>query len=104
MDILMNKSLLFALPLSVLLASCSSSENTCEDVTLASEQIQECQILHRKIVNAKGDVLIRTELERRYQQDCIDIRYYRDERQAAICGNKHKMQEIKQELEQEVKQ
>ncbi len=104
MDTSMNKSLLLALPLSVLLASCSSSNNTCEDITLASEQIQECQILHRKIINAKGDILIRTELERRYQQDCIDIRYYRDEHQAAICGNKHKINEAKQELKQEANQ
>jgi hypothetical protein len=100
----MNKSLFFALPISVLLASCSSSSDTCEDITLASEQIQECQVLHRKIINAKGDVLIRTELERRYQQDCIDIRYYRDDRQAAICGNKQKIEEAKREVIIEAKQ
>ncbi|GAA0814800.1 hypothetical protein KO495_12530 [Colwellia sp. D2M02] len=100
----MNKSLFLALPLGFLLASCSSSENTCEDITLASEQIQECQALHRKIINAKGDVLIRTELERRYQQDCIEIRYYRDEHQAAICGNKHKLEEIKQKAKKEAKE
>ena len=76
------------------LAACSSNNETCEDITLASEQIQQCQALHRQIVNAKGQPLIRTELERRYQQDCIDIRYYRDEKQLAICGNKHKTKEI----------
>lgn len=100
----MNKALLLAIPFGILLAGCSSSENTCEDITLASEQIQECQILHRKIINAKGDVLIRTELERRYQQDCIDIRYYRDERQAAICGNKHKIDKIKEKVAIEAQQ
>lgn len=69
-------------------SACSSSNNSCEDVTLASEQVQQCQALHKQIINAKNKPVIRTELERRYQQDCIDIRYYRDDKQAAVCGNK----------------
>ncbi len=95
---------LLLLPVTVLLVSCSSVDDVCEDVTLASEQIQECQALHKRIINAKGDVIIRTELERRYQQDCIDIRFYRDERQAAICGNKHKIKEIRESANAEAKQ
>lgn len=86
------------------LAACSSSENTCEDITLASEQIQQCQALHRKIINAKGQPIIRTELERRYQNDCIDIRYYRDDQQAAICGNKHKAKEYREAVKREAQQ
>ncbi|MBL4822540.1 MAG: hypothetical protein JKX90_03315 [Colwellia sp.] len=85
----------------IALSGCSSNDNTCEDITLASEQIQQCQILHRQIINAKGKPLIRTELERRYQQDCIDIRYYRDEKQSAICGNKKRVEEIGSLAEQE---
>ena len=100
----MNKSLLLVVPVIILLASCSSVENACEDVTLASEQIQQCQVLHKQIVNAKGDVLIRTELERRYQQDCIEIRYYRDEHQAAICGNKHKIKAVNKSADVEAQQ
>lgn len=92
----MKSSFFSAMGLALVLAGCSSShDDTCEDVTLASEQIQQCQGLQRQIVNAKGQPLIRTELERRYQQDCIDIRYYRDEKQLAVCGNKHKIEEIK---------
>lgn len=81
------------------LAACTNTntDKACEDVTLASEQIQQCQILHRKIANAKNEPLIRTELERRYQQDCIDIRYYRDEHQIAICDNKEEIQEVREE-------
>ena len=100
----MNKSLLLIIPIVSLLASCSSVDNACEDVTLASEQIQECQTLHKKIINAKGDVIFRTELERRYQQDCIEIRYYRDEKQAAICGNKHKVKEVRASAQKESQQ
>ena len=99
----MNKSILLSLSVITLLASCSSVENACEDVTLASEQIQECQALHKQIINAKS-VIVRTELDRRYQQDCVEIRYYRDEKQAAICCNKHKIKEVIMSVEAESEQ
>jgi hypothetical protein len=100
----MNKIVLVVIPFITLLAGCSSVHTVCEDITLASEQIQECQALHKRIINAKGDIIIRTELERRYQQDCIDIRYYRDEKEAAICGNKHKVVDIDKSVEIEAQQ
>lgn len=96
----MKYTLFSAVSLTFFLGACSSN-NACEDITLASEQIQQCQALHRQIVNANGQPLIRTELERRYQEDCIDIRYYRDEKQMAICGNKHKTEEIRQKMDKE---
>ncbi len=97
----MKYSLFSAIGFALVLVGCSSNDDACEDVTLASEQIQQCQALHRQIINAKGQPLIRTELERRYQQDCIDVRYYRDEKQLAICGNKHKTEEYKNNMEKE---
>ena len=78
---------IIGLPLSLVLSACSSSENACKDITLASEQIQACQSLQRQITQAKDSVLLRTELERRYQQDCVDIRYYRDDKQSDICSD-----------------
>ena len=86
------------------LSACATQESACEDVTLASEQIQECQSLQRQIVNAKGRPLIRTELERRYQKDCVEMRYYRDEHQQAICGNKDNIEQIKENVIEEQKQ
>ena len=100
-NINMNLSFFSTLALLLCLTACSSNNDTCEDITLASEQIQQCQVLHRQIVSAKGKPLIRTELERRYQQDCIDVRYYRDEKQLAICGNKHKTKEIEKHMKDE---
>jgi len=97
----MKYTSLLAVCLVGILAGCSSKDKACEDITLASEQIQQCQALHRQIINVKGKPLIRTELERRYQQDCIDIRYYRDEKQSAICGNKHRVEEIRKSAKKE---
>jgi len=57
--------------------------------------VQQCQSLHKQIVNAKNKPIIRTELERRYQQDCIDIRYYRDDKQVGVCGNKEEIEELR---------
>ncbi|MFT5755731.1 MAG: hypothetical protein ACI9LM_000443 [Alteromonadaceae bacterium] len=75
------------------ITGCATPEKACEDITLVSEQIQQCQSLQRQITNAKGRPIIRTELERQYQSDCIDIRYYRDDKQSAICGNKESIEQ-----------
>lgn len=86
------------------ITGCSTTENACEDITIASEQIQMCQSLQRQIADAKGKPIKRTELERRYQVDCIDIRYYRDDKQPAICGNKQKIGEEIKTLKKEANQ
>jgi len=99
----MNKLLLLVVPVVSMLASCSSVDNACEDVTLASEQIQECQALHKQIINAKS-IIVRTELDRRYQKDCSEIRFYREDRQAAICRNKDKVKEVREAAKAESQQ
>lgn len=100
----MKRSILTIAAVSSLLSACATQENACEDVTLASEQIQECQALQRQIVNAKGKPLIRTELERRYQTDCVEVRFYRDDHQQAICGNKENIKNIEQAVIEEQNQ
>jgi hypothetical protein len=84
----MIKNLVLIVSSVVFFSACSINNSACEDVTIAAEQVQQCQSLHKQIINTKNKPLIRTELARRYQQDCIDIRYYRDEKQAGVCGNK----------------
>ena len=81
----MNKILHLSASITIMLSGCATYENACEDVTLASEQVHECKALQRQIADAKDRPLIRTELERRYQQDCIDVRYYRDDQKTDIC-------------------
>ena len=100
----MKLSYLFSALTALTLIGCSSVDNNCENITLASEQIQECQALQRQITHAKNQPLIRTELERRFQVDCIDIRFYRDDKQAATCGNKYKMAEAIEAVKEESQQ
>jgi hypothetical protein len=80
------------LPSVIAVTGCATQEDPCEDISLVSEQIQECESLQRQITNAKGRPIMQTELERQYQKNCIDIRYYRDDKQPAICGNKKKIE------------
>lgn len=93
----MKLSVTIAVFLNGLLAACSSNPQTCEDITLATEQIQECKSLQQKINAAKDKPIIRTELERRYQKNCVEMRYYRESQQDAICGNKEEMQALEEE-------
>lgn len=97
----MKLSYLFSALTALTLIGCSSIDNNCENITLASEQIQECQALQRQITHAKNQPLIRTELERRFQVDCIDIRFYRDDKQAAICGNEHHKDDVTKALKED---
>lgn len=89
----MKKILDLSVFITLMLSGCATYDNACEDVTLASEQVQACQLLQRQITHAKAQPLIRTELELRYQQDCIDVRFYRDGQQQAICGNKKELEQ-----------
>ncbi|REL36835.1 hypothetical protein [Thalassotalea euphylliae] len=99
----MTRNLLLSAGVLTLLSACAANENACEDVTLAAEQVQQCQVLQRQITQAKDRPILRTELERRYEQDCVQVRYYRDDKQPAICGNKDKLEQAKEALEKESK-
>ncbi len=90
----MKRSLLLSALGAIALSGCATKESACLDVTEISEQAQQCESLKRQIDQAKGQPLARTELERRYQTDCIDIHYYRDDRQVAICDNKEEIEEV----------
>ena len=84
----------------MLLSGCSSHEKVCEDITIAAEQMKQCQVLQRQIANSKDSPLLRSELERRYEQDCINLRYYRDDQQKAVCANKGKLESLAEKNEQ----
>ncbi|XQW85572.1 hypothetical protein ACOYR1_02230 [Thalassotalea piscium] len=94
----MNYKLICSFVVPMVISSCASQQDPCENIRLANEQIKQCEILQKKIAQAKGKPILRTELERRYQESCIDIRYYRDDHQNAICGNKDKMKEIEKTI------
>lgn len=86
----------------LLISGCSFNDDACEDVNEIARQASQCQALQREInsLRGNGNVIARSELERRYEKDCIELRFYRDEKQPAICENKAAIEEeIKTEKE-----
>lgn len=84
------KNLIGAFLVAWLFSGCAMHNPPCEEATVAAEQMQQCLVLQRQIVQAKDKPIIRTELERRYQLDCVDIRYYRDDHRLQKCDVKGK--------------
>ncbi|MDN3653609.1 hypothetical protein QWY77_12725 [Thalassotalea ponticola] len=79
---------------------CASSDNYgCEDIVFNEEQRQYCAHLQQQIKDADGQPIIRTELERRYEQDCVDIRYFRDDKRDERCLTEQVKQELKTKQE-----
>ena len=90
----MNRSLLTVVPAVLLIVSaCANKKKPCEDIILAAEQTKQCQSLQRQITQAKGHPVIRTELEARYQKDCLDSRFYRDAHKAERCEKTDKTED-----------
>ncbi|MGB1198781.1 MAG: hypothetical protein ACPG46_07025 [Thalassotalea sp.] len=70
---------------SVVVSSCANQQDNCEKIRVVKEQLHQCSVLERQIAAASNKPIVRTELERRYQESCVNIRYYRDEHHSAIC-------------------
>lgn len=69
----------------------------CDEITFSSEQQSECSNLQRQIVNAKNEPIKRTELQRRYELDCVNLRYYRDDMSSDRCENPESVDVILEE-------
>ncbi|GLX83115.1 hypothetical protein [Thalassotalea eurytherma] len=70
------------------LAGCSATKGGCEDVSEVNKQIQQCKLLHKQMSEAKGQPMRLQELERRYQTDCVESRFYKDDYKTKSCGEK----------------
>jgi hypothetical protein len=70
------------------LSGCAASNQVCEDVTEVAEQMKACEILQHQIAGLSNHPLMKTELERRYQKECTEMRYYRSDKNPVICQNK----------------
>ena len=69
----------------VILAGCSSTSDECESLAEINRQIQQCEALQKQVRAAKGQPVRLQELERRYQKDCIDSRFYKDDHKVNEC-------------------
>lgn len=95
----MNKNLLLSALGAIVMSGCVSQENACRDITEISEKAQQCESLRKQIDQSKDSPLKLTELDRRYQLECIDMLYYRSDKQEAVCENKEQIEAIIREEE-----
>ena len=73
------KHIALSLSTAILLQGCIVLENKpCEDLLEVKRQINACEKL-RKQMNDKQHPQIALTAKQRYQEACVDLRYYRDE-------------------------
>ena len=91
----MPRNLLFKTPAmtafaSVILlgnAGCASQPNPCEEILEVKRQQQECERL-RKIMNREEFPQQALTAKKRFEQACLNLRYYRDDYDTICKGDK----------------
>lgn len=81
----MYSKLLLGLVIGSLLSGCFALRNKadeqvqCERISEINQQVKQCEQLQKQINSLKDKPLRRAPLEERYQADCVDLRFYRDQ-------------------------
>ena len=70
----------------VLLSSCANLEKPCEEILEVKHQEQQCQ-QWRKIMNNNQYPQQAITAKKRYEEACLDLRYYRDDYDTICKGN-----------------
>ena len=60
------------------LSSCASKNPPCEEIVEVNRQIRECEDL-KKVMNNKSHPQQALTARKRYEEACVNLRYYRDE-------------------------
>ncbi|GGD53230.1 hypothetical protein [Lacimicrobium alkaliphilum] len=81
----------FLLPL---LHACSSTDNPCEKILEVKQQEQQCAEW-RKIMMNKNHPQQALTARKRYEEACLDLRYYRDQYDTICKGNETPIGESK---------
>lgn len=62
----------------ILLSACASKEQPCEEILEVKRQHQECEQLRKKM-NKKGFPQQTLTARKRYEAECVNLRYVRDD-------------------------
>ncbi|MBC3764267.1 hypothetical protein [Neptunicella marina] len=92
----MNKSLLSAA--CIALVSCAQQPQRCEDILVIKEQQLECKKLQFQIKNNTNPQQV-LEAQRRFDENCADLRYYRDQFDTVCKGEQTPIGETKKQDE-----
>jgi hypothetical protein len=81
----MNKIFLSAITI-FSLSSCVSSNNPCEEILEVKHQEQQC-MQWRKIMNNNQYPQQAITAKKRYESECLELRFYRDDYDTICKGN-----------------
>lgn len=80
------------------LASCAQQPQRCEDILVIKEQQLECKKLQFQIKNNTNPQQV-LEAQRRFDESCADLRYYRDQFDTVCKGEQTPIGETKKHEE-----
>lgn len=78
------------------LSACASKDKPCEEILEVKHQIQQCE-QWRKVMNNNNYPQQAMTAKKRYEQECQDLRYYRDDYDTICKGNETPIGENKTE-------
>lgn len=81
-------SLACAVLLPLLVTSCASKNPPCEEINEVNRQLRECAELKKYMYDRNHPQQALT-ARKRYEQECVNLRYYRDEYDT-ICKKNEK--------------
>lgn len=87
----------FLLPL---LAACSSTDNPCEQILEVKQQEQQCAEW-RKIMQDKNHPQQALTARKRYEEACLELRYYRDQYDTICKGDQTPIGQRRAEQDQQ---
>tara|TARA_R110000868_G_scaffold14805_14_gene68585 strand:+ start:6453 stop:6737 length:285 start_codon:yes stop_codon:yes gene_type:complete len=82
--------------LSIGLSACASKDKPCEEILEVKHQIQQCEQWRKIMINNNYPQQAMT-AKKRYEQECQDLRYYRDDYDTICKGNETPIGENKAE-------
>jgi type IV pilus biogenesis protein CpaD/CtpE len=78
------------------LSACASKDKPCEEILEVKHQIQQCEQWRKIMINNNYPQQAMT-AKKRYEQECQDLRYYRDDYDTICKGNETAIGENKAE-------
>ncbi|MCC2615446.1 hypothetical protein LJ739_04230 [Aestuariibacter halophilus] len=79
----------------LVLSGCANYERPCEEILEVKRQHQECEDL-RKIMNKKGYPQQALTAQKRYEEACTNLRYYRDDYDTICKGDQKPIGAVKE--------
>lgn len=90
-----SKQAAFSLAMACVLSACANQQQPCEDILEVKRQLMQCQNW-REVMNNNNYPQQALTAKKRFEQECQNLRYYRDDYDTICKGNEVPISEAKQ--------